>query len=927
MGSILITVALLLLPWGTPLLVFPSLTLAQSPSQANPKAEAQRLNQLALQQYRQGQIQKALQTFQQELQLRRDVGDRSGEGTALNNIGEVLLTLGQFQTALESYRQALDIARELRDRPRERVFLGNLGKAYYSLGQYPQALDFYQQSLTISREVNDRVGEGILLNNIGLTYSRLSQQSKALDYYQQALKIAREKTDQQTESTILGNIGLAYDNLGDYQNALTYYQQSFDISRTIGDRIGQGYNLTRTGTTFAKMGNYPKALEFLQQALDLRQEIGDQAGVAYTLNSLGLVYDNLGQYAKALQYYQQARVIQQEIGDRFGEGITLSNIGAIYRTQGNRSAALKTYRQALDIARAIGNRSGEGTALSNIGDIYTGLEDYSLALQHNQQALEIARQIGNQSLESTALNNISYIYIKTKQYAQALEVAQQSLKIKVKIGDQTGKGISLNNIGFIYNQLNQFKQAEETLLQAIQIWESLRPGLTDENKVSLFESQPRTYWMLGRSLIAQSKPELALEVVERSRARAFVELLATRLAPGQTNPGTVVPPKIQQIQQIATDQKATLVEYSIPNGDETQDRALYIWVVQPNGKITFRRSSLQALDDQKISLDQLVIQKREALGVRGLSFVASPTLEGQPSSARLKDPNLQELYRLLIDPIADVLPQDPQARVIFVPQRSLFFVPFAALQDASGKYLIERHTISIAPSIQVLQLTRQQRQRLGSRSAGGNILVMGNPTMPKLQLQEGEAPQQLPNLPGAEKEARAIAALFKTNAITGDRATKAALLPRLQQARIIHLATHGLLNDIGGLGMPGAIALAPTSTDSGFLTAADLFKLNLQAELVVLSACDTGRGQVTEDGIIGLSRSLISAGSPSVIVSLWKVQDEATSLLMTQFYQNLLQGQNKAQALRQAMLTLATHKDAPYPPTAWAAFVLIGEAE
>jgi CHAT domain-containing protein len=199
--------------------------------------------------------------------------------------------------------------------------------------------------------------------------------------------------------------------------------------------------------------------------------------------------------------------------------------------------------------------------------------------------------------------------------------------------------------------------------------------------------------------------------------------------------------------------------------------------------------------------------------------------------------------------------------------------------------------------------------------------------MPSVTTTVGEASQQLTNLPGAQKEATDIAQLLNTKALTGKQATKAAILPKLSNARIIHLATHGLLDDFKGLGVPGAIALAPDGTgelNDGLLTSNEIFDLKLNAELVVLSACDTGRGRLTGDGVIGLSRSLITAGVPSVIVSLWSVPDAPTASLMTQFYQNLQKNPDKAQALRQAMLT--TMKNHPNPRD-WAAFTLIGEAQ
>jgi CHAT domain-containing protein len=284
----------------------------------------------------------------------------------------------------------------------------------------------------------------------------------------------------------------------------------------------------------------------------------------------------------------------------------------------------------------------------------------------------------------------------------------------------------------------------------------------------------------------------------------------------------------------------------------------------------------------------------------------------------------RQLYEKLIQPIVDCLPKNENERVIFIPHESLLLVPFAALQDNEGKYLIEQHTIITAPSIQILNLTHRQCRQV-QETDDRIALVVGNPKMPKISLEIGQPPQQLRLLPGAKREAETIAKLLNTEAIIGEQATKVAIINKLSAAKIIHLATHGLLDDFKGIGIPGAIALAPLADDDGILTAIEILKLQLNAELVVLSACDTGRGHLTGDGVMGLSRSLILAGVPSVIVSLWAVPDMPTADLMIQFYQNLERGFDKASALRQAMLTIM--KQHPNNPKTWAAFILIGEAK
>ena len=399
-----------------------------------------------------------------------------------------------------------------------------------------------------------------------------------------------------------------------------------------------------------------------------------------------------------------------------------------------------------------------------------------------------------------------------------------------------------------------------------------------------------------------------------------------------TNQPVVDKPTLPLLQKIAKQQNATLVQYSVIVDENKELLDIYIWVIKPTGEVTFRAPDLKSKKllkpittvaelvgavnwlEQNRNLAELVSISRESIGVRGGGVIVS-----ENNHAAKPENQLKHLHELLINPIADLLPSKENDRVIFIPQSSLFLVPFPALQDEQGKYLIEKHTILTAPSIQVLDLTRRQR---GAETATSleNALIVGNPIMPKVVLEPGQGAQELPNLKWAEKEAQDIASLLKTDAITGKKATKAAIVQKMPSARIIHLATHGILDDIRGLG--SAIALAPSGNDNGLLTAEEILNLKLNANLVVLSACNTGRGRITGDGVIGLSRSLISAGVPSVIVSLWAVNDNSTSFLMTEFYQNLQQKLDKATAFRKAMLTTMQK----YPePLNWAAFTLIGE--
>jgi CHAT domain-containing protein/Tfp pilus assembly protein PilF len=679
-----------------------------------------------------------------------------------------------------------------------------------------------------------------------------------------------------------------------------------------------------------------ETLETLQKVLATAKEIGERLGVGAALNYLGSVYRNLGQYARALEFFLQSLAIARFIGDSAGVGTALSNIGTVYHNLGQYPKALEFFLQSLAIARFVSDKAGEGRALNNIGLVYGSQSQYATALQFYQQANAIATAVGNKAEEGRTLNNIGLVYCSQGQYATGLQFYQQANAIARAVGDKAGEGTMLSNIGLTYLLTGNFAEAETVLLAAVEVKESLRPGLTDADKVSIFDTHVNDYLALQKALIAQNKNLAALEISERGRARAFVELLAKQFsaAPVQTRDvafpdvaslqPAVKPPTLWQIQQIAKQQNAALVEYSIfnqfnPTGQQILSPALYIWVVKPSGEIAFRSLDITSLNT---ILANLIASSRESIGV----FPEPPVtgIVSRPASQQTQSPSqtekLQFLHKLLIEPIADLLPNDPNEKVIFIPQDDLFLIPFPALQDRAGKSLIEKHTILTAPAIQVLELTRHLVET--RFIASPQNLVVGNPTMPSVPPAPGEPPQQLLPLPGAEREAFAIAPLLNTKPITGNQATKAFIVKLLPKARIIHLATHGLLDAIRGL--DSAIALAPSGNDNGLLTAEEILNLKLNAELVVLSACNTGRGKITGDGVVGLSRALISAGTPSVIVSLWSVPDAPTASLMAEFYQNLQKNPDKARALRSAML--ATKQQHPNPRD-WAAFTLIGESE
>jgi CHAT domain-containing protein len=799
------------------------------------------------------------------------------------------------------------------------------GNEHYQKSQFREALASWLQALIIYWEIGNRQGEAASLGNLGNAYQSLGEFQLAIDCHKKSLEIAREIGDREGEGASLGSLGNAYDSLGKIQLAIDYHQQHLEISKKIGDREGEATSLGNLGITYKSLGKFQLAIDYHKKSLEIAREIEDRQPEANCLGSLGNVYQSLGQFLLAIKYYQDSLAINLEIGNRQGEANCLGSLGNVYQSLEQFQLAINYQRQSLEIWWEIGDRQGEANCLGNLGNAYQSLGQFQLARDYHQQYLEIAREIGDRQGEANCLGNLGNVYQSLEQFQLAINYHQQSLEISWQIGDRQGEAIVLNNLGATLKKLKQFPEAEENLRKAITILEELRTDLFDDiHRVSIFETQIAAYRNLQEVMVAQDKLTEALEISERGRTRAFIELLRQKLSePEKAEKAEKITDYLttSQIQQVAQNQNATLVEYSILLND------IYIWVIQPTGNITFRRANLTPLETRHKSLDDLqeiILKARVSIGVdekdSNKNRIEIETDDKRDSQSNF--PLLQLLHEILIAPIADLLPSDPESPIIFIPHYALFLVPFAALQNPQGRYFIEDHTPLIAPSIEVLKHTQTQHQQV--RGIRQKALVIAEPTLhQKFQ----EDPYKLRPYPFMEAAAESIATILETTAITGDKATKVAVINGMLETRIVHIFAHGLLDEykpdeIAKWRIPGTIVLAPADGDDGALNAAEIIDKQLNCEIVVLSACSTGKGTITGDGIIGLSRCFILAGVPSLIVSLWNIGAPAAKVLMTQFYQNLAKGENRGAALRHAML----ETKARFPnPECWAGFTLIGE--
>lgn len=851
----------------------------------------------------------------------QSVNDFQAQAKQLEIQGIQLIQGGNPQQAIELWQQALQIYRQIQDQKNEGRLLNNLGKLFIKFEEYAAAVEYLQPSLAIAMQLQNSENIVDISVDIGQCFRYLKKYDQAITYYVPALELAKQINAVDNAIVAVGGLGKIYEAQGKIDQAIQAYQEALNIAEKTGNNEFAIVALNSLGYLTHQQEKYSLSNTFYTKALNISRQIGNMKGQISATHFLGLNYYFTGNCAYAEAFFEWSNELAQKTNNIEDQQSALQNGGNAAFCQGKFDIALKKYQQSLVFAKQKGDESEIAQLIGNIGLVNVHLGNYEQAINYLQQDLESARKFANKSVEAQALGSLGDAYYFQKNYPLALDFYQQSLAIAKEVKYKRGEALMLMNIGRVLQLLERFPESEKNLKESIDIQniiqaESLQTG---EDTIAIFEFHRRSYRFLQDILIKQNKQEEALTIAEAGRAKTFAQELGNKINKTISNQSL----NLNQIKQIAQEKNATIIEYSViydQSKELEKDVQIFIWVVKPNGEVNFAQIPLEKSNS---SLLDLIDNNRQMMGVKGRGGLVA-----QADTSVNYENSLRELYQLLIKPIEEFLPLEKDSEIIIIPQEELFYIPFVALQDQNNNYLIDKYTVQTAPSIQVLALTSQRRQEIKSN---GKALVVGNPTMPTVYTtpQDGK---QLNSLPGTEKEAKEIATILNTQSLIGANATKKNILEKMKTANIIHLATHGLLdvtdegllniNFSGYKGIGGAIALSPTSEDNGLLTVSEIIELDLSTELVVLSACDTGVGKITGDGVLGLSKSFLTSGASSVIVSLWSVPDAPTAQLMIEFYRQWQKSGDKAQALRQAMLTI---KESHPHPRDWAAFTFIGE--
>jgi CHAT domain-containing protein/Tfp pilus assembly protein PilF len=924
---------------------------------------------------------KSIEKYHEALELCRRATDRNVEARSLNNVGLVYWSLGETQKALEKCNEALPIRRAVGDRGGEAETLHNIGLVYSSLGEMRKALEKYNEALPIRRAVGDRSGEANTLIGIGAVYRSLGETQKALEKYSEALSLLRDSGDRSVQAVTLNNIGVVYWSLGETQKALEKYNEALLIRRAVGDRSGEAYTLSNIALVYFSLGETQKALEKLNEALPLFREAGDRTMEARILTNIGTVYRSLGEMRKALEKCSEALPILHAVGDRRGEAATLSNIGMVYRLLGETRKALEKFNEALLILRAVSDRSWEATTLHNIGEVYRSLGDMQKALEHYNEALLLRRAVGDRNGEATTLLGIARAEQKRGDLTQARQIIEQAIDLIESLRTKTDSQ-ELRASYFASRQ-----EFFETYIDVLMEQHRKNPAAAFDALALAVSERARARSLLellkeARADIRQGvdssllERERSLQQRLNARAAAQVSLLNRKHTP-------------EQADAAAKEISAITAEFEEIQTQIRDRSPRYAALTQPQ-PLALTEIQQQALDEDTLLLEYALGEQRSYLWLvsqRSIDSYDLPPraeiesatrrvydlLTARPKRGAAPDPQLiaqaRKLSRMLLGPAA---PRLVGKRLVIVAPGALSYLPFAALpapEDEgrrAGDYepLIAKHEVVSIPSASVLSIIR--RETAGRQRAAKSVAVLADPVFeasdPRLasakngkssgetlappaddaELSELTRAIRTMNFSGARagfarlafsrQEAASIIAL--TSKETGLKATDfsasraLALSRELNQYRILHFATHGLLNnerpELSGLVF--SLVDQQGKPQDGFLRLHEIYNLQLNADLIVLSACETGLGkEIKGEGLIGLTRGFMYAGAPRVIASLWNVDDLATAELMKLFYQRMLKdGLPAGAALRAAQLELSGQKRWAHPYF-WAGFLLHGE--
>jgi CHAT domain-containing protein/tetratricopeptide (TPR) repeat protein len=878
--------------------------------------------------------------------------------------------------AAEHYRTAAEIFTALGNRAMEAKAIDKTGQVYNRLGETRLALEAYQRVLARYRELGQRGNEAATLNNIGLEFTNQGRPAEAIEPLKNAASIFHEIGDYWTERSPTNNLGMAYYILGDVESSSVQYRRALDIALTNYDESGEAFACMGLAGLALAQGKLQETLNYFERAIALYRKLGNHQLEALALGNIGTTHLRFGDAESALDFLFRAQEVRKLAPNRINEANTLGNIAAAYTMLGQTRKALEYAQSQLRFWQEMGNKSSESVALHGLAVIQARLGDPAAAAASFEAARTLAHDSRNRQAEAFSLSALSRLRLRQGSAAQARSLASEALTIARDGGLRLVEEEALASLAQAEAATGALDAARQHATEAIAITESIRATVAgpDQRTGYLSEHHDRyavlldVLMRLHRQRPGDGYERQAFEVSERARARSLIDLLAESRSNIREGVDPTLARRAQELRAAIalkrndSDERVQplLVQYRELQNQIRARNPRYASLVEPGAADldTVQRELLDAdttLVEYALGEDRsyVWIVSRMSVGIHELAPRAAIEAAARRAYEVLSRPNapdagaaLRALGRLL-GPIDQIT--GPK-RLAIVAEGALQYIPFAALLDRTGQPLNRRVEVVSLPSASTLQALRRDRSNEAPAAAG--LLVVADPVFnandPRVQA--GALPPrtasasrmersardsgagELERLWFTRREANAIAELAGSAGVRQlldfDASLDGVINPDLASYRIVHFATHGLLNnkhpELSGLVF--SLVDGRGRPRDGFLPAYEIYNLRLNADLVVLSACQTALGEdIRGEGLVGLTRAFMYAGGARVVASLWKVPDSATAALMQRFYRALIvERRRPAEALRAAQESVRAQRrwSAPYY---WAGFTLVGE--
>ena len=842
-----------------------------------------------------GESAKALGYMEQVVKIMHDMGERQKESTTQSNMCVVYKDLGQFKKGLEVCNEALNTKRDLGDLSGEATVLSNMGGNYAGLGAFQQALDVFQQSRAIHKRLNEREGEAITTNNIGWTYGQLGEPEKAIECYMQVLQYFRDAHNKYGVATLLSNIGVSYANLQDFRKALEFHLESLPLRLEKDDRSGRAITLNNIANCYAKLGEPEKALEYYTEGIRLLRAMATQRQLALSLKNVGSLYRDQGKIDKALEFLNEARTISTTIGDPSTHAAVLSELARLELDRGNAIAARKLIEDAIASIESVRtNLKSQQLRASFLASVrkYYEIDIEALMRMHQQQPNEgyaaAALQVSEKSRARSLLEMLREARAEIQQGIDPALIEREST-LRRTIGDKA-------------DQQTRLLSGKHTEEQALASAKEMNALTSEYDGV--------------QAQIRQASPRYAA-LVEPS------------------------PIGVEAIQKQVLDQNTLLLEYAL--GEQKS----FVWAMTPDSIKVFELPGRATIELEAKRFYQLLTQRDVTLPnetVASKQQRLSHADSEYPAAAA-------NMSRMLLAPVAAEL---KQKRIVVVAEGVLQYVPFSALPSpgaGGSRPLIVEHEIVTAPSASVLALLREEFAN--RKPATKAVAVLADPVFSANdgRLNRNTSLAADSSVPGDAQRSAAESGLgdlvrLRFSRVEADEIARLAADKRNLKAldfsanravatdaklgdyRIVHFATHSLINnqhpDLSGIVL--SLVNEQGKPQNGFLRLYDIYNLKLNADLVVLSSCQTALGkEIKGEGLVGLTRGFMYAGAPRVVASFWRIDDRATAEMMRRFYESMLKdGLTPAAALRTAQVSMLSEKRWQSPHF-WAAFTIQGE--